>query len=119
MPKENEPSPGAIKAVSILFGITPDSAQMDKPIVDTQWGRKSVLGLAAIIDECTGARDLLSAMESIIDNGDMIVDNPDEGPNCYLCGAPWSLASGVTHEKDCPIHAARAAISKVRENTNY
>lgn len=62
-------------------------------------------------------RELLAALENIIDGGDMIESNPDEWARCFLCGGVYNdYTNTCKHDFDCPIHAARAAIAKAKEH---
>jgi hypothetical protein len=52
----SEPSEGALRAVSILFGVSIDPARLDQKF-STEYGEKTVRGLATIIDDCMRIKD--------------------------------------------------------------
>ncbi len=62
MSKSTEHTPGAIRAAEV---ITRGRYDEDRMTYDTRFGRKTVRGIAAIIDELTAVPDLLAACEAM------------------------------------------------------
>ena len=56
-------SPGAIRAAEIITGRKYDPTGKDQKRVNTEYGTKTVMGIAAIIDRHTAAPNLLAALD--------------------------------------------------------
>lgn len=59
-------SPGAIQAAEIITG---DNYSAPRGTYLTDYGKKTVVGIASIIDDTTAARDLLEVIKAALDSG--------------------------------------------------
>ena len=59
-------SPGAIRAAEIITERKYDQTGKDQKRFNTEYGTKTVMGIAAIIDRHTVAPDLLAALEALL-----------------------------------------------------
>ena len=80
----SEHTPGAIRAAEIITGGNYDPAErLTQPTYDTAFGRKTLAGIAAIIDAETGAPKLLEACRAVLrdltydDDGDVVLYAPE------------------------------------------
>jgi len=73
---KTEHTPGAIRAAEIITGATHDPAQrLTQPKYETAYGRKTVEGIAAIIDNETAAPALLAALEAAVKRMEAVAES--------------------------------------------
>ena len=87
-------TPGATKAAAVIMD--------GRLAIDTEYGRKSAEGIADLIDQKTGAGELLEALKGLFEH-------------CAMVHKHWGDNSNQK-EADAAINTANAAIAKAEGN---